>query len=435
VITVEPGLYYPDGQIRDEVFVYGSFAMSRMGHAGVTCMDCHDPHTLETIEPPTSNALCMRCHTPGLMNAPVIEPTSHSHHLADSAGNRCVSCHMPKTTYMQRDPRADHGFHSPDPLMTRELGVPNACADCHESEGLDWQIQHAEAWYGPKLAESRQRRRAQAVASAYESDPAVAPELIALAESEDIDAWRAAYVGLMGQHSASPEVAAYLTEATNDPSALVRSRAVATLPPFRDSLPVVFESLGDQKRGVRFEAANWLFNQGVPIPDGPGLEAFKEYLETNADRPNTLFQMAMLSLREGQMERIPTFVERAVGLDRANPNLHRQAAVFYSMTGDLVQAEKAAREAGRLAPPDALHPYTIGLLRAERGDYEGTVEQLEKEVALDREFYRAWFNLGLSYLKMDEFEKARNALLRAAPEYRNNPEWRQAMRTVGASGK
>ncbi|HMA23371.1 MAG TPA: multiheme c-type cytochrome, partial [Gemmatimonadaceae bacterium] len=38
-------LYYPDGQQRDEVYTYGSFLQSKMYGAGVTCADCHDPHT------------------------------------------------------------------------------------------------------------------------------------------------------------------------------------------------------------------------------------------------------------------------------------------------------------------------------------------------------------------------------------------------------
>ena len=37
-------LYFPDGQIQDEVYVYGSFIQSRMFSNGVTCSDCHDPH-------------------------------------------------------------------------------------------------------------------------------------------------------------------------------------------------------------------------------------------------------------------------------------------------------------------------------------------------------------------------------------------------------
>ena len=54
---------------------------------------------------------------------------------------------MPQTTYMQRHPRRDHGFTIPDPLLTQELGVPNACNRCHEDQTTDWAIEATERWY------------------------------------------------------------------------------------------------------------------------------------------------------------------------------------------------------------------------------------------------------------------------------------------------
>ncbi len=44
------GLYRADGQIDGEVYVYGSFLQSKMYKAGVTCSDCHDPHSLALKE-------------------------------------------------------------------------------------------------------------------------------------------------------------------------------------------------------------------------------------------------------------------------------------------------------------------------------------------------------------------------------------------------
>src|SRR5690606_114816 len=122
---------HPNGQIRDEVFVYGSFAMSKMHSAGVTCVNCHNPHSLKTILPVEDNSLCQSCHLAGAMGAPLIDPVAHSFHPQGSEGNQCVNCHMPKTTYMQADPRADHGFLLPDPLRTKRLDIPNACSNCH----------------------------------------------------------------------------------------------------------------------------------------------------------------------------------------------------------------------------------------------------------------------------------------------------------------
>ena len=57
-----PGLYHADGQQRDEVYTYGSFLQSRMFAAGVTCADCHEPHSGRLRA--EGNTLCGQCHTP-----------------------------------------------------------------------------------------------------------------------------------------------------------------------------------------------------------------------------------------------------------------------------------------------------------------------------------------------------------------------------------
>ena len=57
---LEDVLYHDDGQIKEEVYVYGSFVQSKMFHHGVRCSDCHNPHTLKLRA--EGNALCVQCH-------------------------------------------------------------------------------------------------------------------------------------------------------------------------------------------------------------------------------------------------------------------------------------------------------------------------------------------------------------------------------------
>lgn len=44
---IAENLYHPDGQILDEDYVYGSFLQSKMYHNGVSCVNCHNAHSLE----------------------------------------------------------------------------------------------------------------------------------------------------------------------------------------------------------------------------------------------------------------------------------------------------------------------------------------------------------------------------------------------------
>ena len=59
---LQPGLYHADGQIDGEVYEYGSFLQSRMHAAGVTCSNCHDPHSAKLLA--EGNGLCAQCHLP-----------------------------------------------------------------------------------------------------------------------------------------------------------------------------------------------------------------------------------------------------------------------------------------------------------------------------------------------------------------------------------
>ena len=124
VSLLEDDLYYPDGQIKDEVYEYGSFIQSRMYHAGVTCSDCHEPHSGKLRA--TGSGVCLQCHA-----AKKYDSARHHFHNPGSSGSRCVECHMPARTYMGVDSRRDHSIRIPRPELSIELGVPNACNGCH----------------------------------------------------------------------------------------------------------------------------------------------------------------------------------------------------------------------------------------------------------------------------------------------------------------
>jgi predicted CXXCH cytochrome family protein len=409
----QPGLYYPDGQILDEVFVHASFQMSLMNHAGVSCMDCHNPHSLELTLPVQNNMLCMRCHETGYMDATVIEPVAHSFHAEGSTGNQCVNCHMPKTTYMQVDPRADHGFHSPDPLMTKELGIPNACSSCHTEESVDWAVKHAEAWYGEKQAKRPQRQRARALDAAFNYDPAALPQLIRLLEDEDIAAWRATYAGLIREYLPDERAANALQSLLEDESAMVRERAASSLLLVNPEHPKKMDLLKDASRSVRIAAARALENANHPIPVESTLNEWNTYLRFNSDRPQTLLVLANRAAREKQLPELRKYVERAIQLDRANAQMYHQAAILLSTIGLNKEARTRLFEGWERAPKDPIFPYSLGLLAAETGDLNTAIGYLEEAVALEPNFSRAWYNLSLAYSKANQPKAAQRAMQRA----------------------
>ena len=142
---LQEGLYWPDGQMRGEVYNYASFLQSKMYAHGVTCGDCHEPHSLQLRAP--GNLVCAQCHDPSHFDT-----GSHSHHAPGSAGAQCAACHMPTTTYMQIDPRHDHSLRIPRPDRTVSMGVPNACNQCHTNRSPQWAMAQIHQWQPlPKL--------------------------------------------------------------------------------------------------------------------------------------------------------------------------------------------------------------------------------------------------------------------------------------------
>src|SRR5207248_6240580 len=171
------------------------------------------------------NLLCMRCHGGGFANAPLIDVAVHTFHQPQSAGSQCVNCHMPQTKYMQRHGRHDHGFTVPDPLLTKELGIPNACNRCHTEKDTAWALQAVDQWYGPKM-ERPSRTRARTIAHARTAAPSAQRDLLKLLEKEENPYWKAVAAGLLEPWAAEPSVAAALLQHLRDTNALVRTACV-----------------------------------------------------------------------------------------------------------------------------------------------------------------------------------------------------------------
>ncbi|MCO4798448.1 MAG: hypothetical protein KC484_04490 [Colwelliaceae bacterium] len=133
--------YHADGQIKEEVYVYGSFLQSKMYGAGVNCLDCHDKHTMKIkIE---GNGLCLQCHSGETYNV-----KEHHQHQENSQGAECVNCHMPETRYMGVDDRRDHSFKIPRPDLSEQFNTPNACIKCHEDKSNQWAEENLTKWHG-----------------------------------------------------------------------------------------------------------------------------------------------------------------------------------------------------------------------------------------------------------------------------------------------
>jgi tetratricopeptide (TPR) repeat protein len=432
-ITDDTDTFYPDGQIRDEDYEVTAFMGSRMFHKGVRCVDCHDVHTMKTKLP--GNFLCLQCHGPGATNAPAINPVLHSHHQvfgydAKGAlknldlnaykpetilekGGECVNCHMPQTPYMQRHFRHDHGFTIPDPLLTKQFNIPNACDRCHAEKGTDWSLRYIEQWYGTNV-DRPYRQHAQMVARARQGDDAVVSTLIKTLANEDIAYWRAVAATLLQRWGDEPSVTSALLHQLNDTNALVRQMVVQSLGAFADQADVAAAlklRLQDSSRNVRIQAARHLSGT-LDTNSTAGIE-YLHFLDNSADQPLGQLQRGVFEFQRGDQTNALKHFKTAMEWDVFSPGIRHEYAIILSAAGRNQEAIQQLEAACRLAPHEAEYRYKLGLAWNEAGDLPKTIEALEATVAIDPRHERAWYNLGLAKNAAGQTESALAALTRA----------------------
>jgi predicted CXXCH cytochrome family protein len=394
-LPTDPAVFHPDGQVLDENFNYTSHLTSRMGgKAGVTCLDCHEPHSGKTILPVTNNALCLQCHAaPGRDNAIVIEPLAHSRHADGSTGNQCVSCHMPTTTYMQRDPRHDHGFIKPDPLLTKELGIPNACNRCHTDQTVDWAIEHSERWYGEKL-NSRQRSRTRAVAAAQRGEPDALDPLLEHIATEEVPAWKATLILLARPYiDADPRVRAVAREATQHADPLVRSAGAQVLAGVPGEEATLRPLLSDPVRLVRLDAA-WPLSPELPA-GSPMRAELDAYLAVSADQPLGRLRIGQDLYNRGRVSEAVAHMQTAAQWDPNSAGLHDALGIVLNELGRPAEAASALWRAARLDPDNARAAFNAALAFAGAGRLADAEAALREAIRRDARLDRAWYNLGL----------------------------------------
>ncbi len=426
----QPGLWHPDGQQIDEVYKFNSFMLSRMGHRGITCTHCHDPHSNEPIggRPAVeSNALCMTCHAGGANNATIIDPSNHLFHDSGTPGGRCIDCHMPKRTYMARDPRSDHRFPIPDPLLTKEVGTPNACNDCHADKGLDWQIEWTDRWYGERM-ERPERDRTRAVHAAQQGEPGALGQLIEVYDVEEIDAWKATLLRLMEPWLADSRVRERSLQAARSEAPLTRAAAAFLVSRSGASQAVLDELLADPLKAVRLEAA-WGAFESLPA-DHPAVLEAEAVARHQADQPAGAMRMARVAVARQDPAKAEEWMKRAARWDGASAAPRRDLAVFLGGLGRTEESVAWLEEAARLEPGNAEIPYLAALALAETGRAGDAVAKLERAVELEPGFARAHYNLGLLLSSLGRDEEAVAALRRAADADPGDPQAPYARATI-----
>jgi len=424
-----PELYFADGQILEEVYVYGSFTQSKMYSRNVRCSDCHDVHSIEKVK--EGNGLCLQCH-----RASIYDTKAHHFHKkkgekgepiksADGkvlfevgTGAECVQCHMPERPYMVIDYRADHSFRIPRPDLSIKLGTPNVCNRCHVDKTDQWSNEYITKWYGPgrsthygTIIDAGQKRSTQALKELVQlaADP-LYPVIV-----------RSTALSLLAAYPVKETAGAYEL-ALMDDEALIRRTAVDHVN-FSDSkrqTELLTSMLYDPVKAVRIEAARRMTEIPDPSLDSrqkevfqASLEEYQESMEYSADFAFGRYNLGNLYAALRQPEKAIKSYQAAIKIDDLFYPAKVNLAMLYNQRGKNDKAEILLSEVAASHPEMYEAQYSLGLLLAEEEKYAEAAHYLKQAARGLPRRARIHYNLGLllQYLKKDS--DAETSLLKA----------------------
>ncbi|MCM2680688.1 hypothetical protein [Echinimonas agarilytica] len=377
--------YYPNGHIRDEVYVWGSFQQSKMFEAGVNCLDCHDSHSYEIKLP--GDGVCLQCHSYDAYGT-----EKHHHHDAQSDGSKCVDCHMPNSTFMVVDDRRDHSFSVPRPNNSLHFGTPNACTKCHQDKTDEWAAEWSSKWYGKQIQSPSEINFMRLQSG---EDIGLKAALLMITDEQLPPIKRASALRL------TPHVVAERLNSTqlqplvasNEP--LIRiaaAEASKTIEPLLRSV-LVQDLLSDELKAVRVVAADALID--VPVSEAYLVsfnQAFKELVYANqlsAWRGEGWLNQGLLHTRKGELIEAEQSYLSAIEVDPYFPVSYINLTDIYRATLQPSKAQKLYERAITYLPQDSTIRYSFGLHLIRQGQPEKAAEQFELSVKyqLDSEQY------------------------------------------------
>jgi tetratricopeptide (TPR) repeat protein len=391
---LQNGRYYPDGQIYDETYVYGSFLQSRMHAAGVVCSNCHEPHSVRLRLP--QDQLCSQCHAPEVFATP-----AHHMHQPESEGAACTACHMPETVFMQLDSRADHSFRVPRPDISDQLGTPNACTGCHAERSALWAARAVRDHF-PESPRRAAPGFAGVFAAADSGRPGLQRELSFVAQNPEFsEIARASALSRMSGYP-GPDTLLALARATRGTALQKLGAAQGT-----DGLPteraweVLRPLLDDAALAVRITAAAALAERWPELSSAqrnalqPALTEYIETQEFNSDRAYARSNIAGVRAAQGDIPGAIAAYRGALDIEPGFAPGWVNLADLLRSGGDEAAAIELLRTAVTRLPDSAEINFALGLAEVRAGRTSAAVQQLgaAAQLAPENAYYRYVFGL------------------------------------------
>jgi len=393
--------YEIDGQIKEEDYVYSSFIQSKMYHNGVSCKDCHNPHTLELKK--KGNDLCLSCHELKYNSS------NHHFHKEKTSGSQCVNCHMTGQTYMGTDFRRDHSFRIPRPDQSIEYGTPNACTKCHDKQSDEWANTVIKKNYG----ETRPDHFSTHLLAGLNGDKVALKHLISHSQYPSIA--RATGLSYYSSFQLTNDEIYQVIDFLQDSSALVRNEAVKTLEAISaNSFTQYLEPLlMDSIRLVRISVSRSLNKQ---------TSEYLEELDMNSDFASGQYHIAANHQKNGRNDLAIKAYEKSILIDNYFNASRMNLALLLYKEGNINKAEKLYLKVIEQEPAFGESYYMLGLLFNERNDRKKALEYLQKACKKQTTNYKPFYNYALMLQAAGSVNESINIVEKGLVKYPSNEQ-------------
>ena len=397
IATLEDPDFYPDGRDLGENYTYTSWLMSPCAKAGkINCVTCHTSSGRYRFraEEKAQDA-CMPCHEKYVKNAP-----AHTHHKEGSPGNKCISCHMPMTSFARMN-RTDHSMLPPTPSATIAFKSPNACNICHTDKDAAWADRYVREWRNRDY-QSPILKRATFIDAARKRDWTKLPAMLEYIVSKDRDEVFASSLLRMVPSSGDPRVIPAFLGAMKDSSPLVRSSAADALRyvPTEEAVKALVKATADDYRLVRVRAASSLTafpNLQLNEVEKKNIDAANaEYFSSLTSRPDqwsSYYNLGNYYMDRADPRAAINSYEAALKLEPRAVLAMVNESMAYARLGETKKSEASLQKALKIAPDSAAANFNMGLLKAEQNDLKGAEKHLKAALKYDPQMAQAAYNL------------------------------------------
>lgn len=424
--------YHPDGRIRAFGYQQNHLFSDCYLNGSMTCVDCHDPHSQayrdiadNRLVGKFDNAQCTGCHASKAEHL-----SEHTKHRPDSPGSRCTACHMPFLQHNAmgkhlRFARSDHVIPSPRPQFDADLGVKNACTQCHSDRSVGWAQRQAEVWYGKYKPH---KPIVQALLAAQKNPQHIRAEAL-LDTTTAFPIAQVAALSFFIENQLQPDMPALDGNIVLRLKALarradldLRALALAALHLAADGdiavhnfLATTLGRLGADEVAIRRRWGVALGYWGSRYRErgdlNRALSVFHKALEILPEDPVMLQNIGVAYREAGAYDQARTYFRRAIDLEPGNAMAWINLGLVYTAQGDAVAAREAYLRAREVNPNHPLAHFNLGNAAYREKQYAEAIDHYRRAVELDPSLALGHFYLARALIQTQEYQRARQAVV------------------------